>query len=231
MQFATDNWARDSYIGGAFGPSPKLISAFEDNDPRKEETIILTPKASPYPINALNIGKKWSFFGGYQFVKYVNGNRLGPLDTKYWQTSLNNVRILRYADIKLIAAEAYLQVGKETNARQQVNEVRKRARESVNPASSQPADYETAITMSEIMKERLLELAGEDDIRWSDLKRWHSAGYINLSTWTPEDFGFEPSKHNTTFSFNAETHLLWPIPLTELQNNAAMTADQQNPGY
>ncbi len=231
MYLAADNWQRDSYFGGAFGPSDKLINSFDVADPRMEETIILTPKGSPYPVNALKIGKKWSFFGGYQFVKYVNGDRLGPLDTKYGSISLNNNRILRLADVKLLAAEAYLQAGNEPKARAQLNEIRQRARQSVSPASLQPADFTLAISMNDIMKERLLELAGEDDIRWSDLRRWHSAGYIDLSKWSAEDFGFKQSNHNTQFSFQVGTHLLWPIPLSELQNNAAMTADQQNPGY
>lgn len=224
-------WARDSYIGGAIGPTPKLIIAFDADDPRKAETFILTYKTSSDPVNPFKIGLKWNLFDGYQFVKYVNGDRMGPLDTKYGLTSLNNIRILRLADVKLAAAEAYFQTGNELKAREQVNDVRKRARESVTPAALQPADYTSAITMNDIIKERFLELAGEDDIRWADLRRWHSAGYINLANWTAADFGYDESKHNTTFSFQVGTHLLWPIPLSEIQNNGQLTADQQNPGY
>lgn len=230
LQFGQHN-SRDSYLGGAFGPTPKLISAFDASDPRKAETLILTSKSSTDPLNALKIGLKWTFFGGYQFVKYVNGDRMGPLDTKYGYLSLNNIRILRYADVKLIAAEAYLQTGNEIKARAQVNEVRQRARESVTPSALQPADFAVAITMNDIIKERFLELAGEDDIRWTDLRRWHAAGYIDLSKWTADDFGYEQAKHTTTFSFQIGTHLLWPIPLTEIQNNSQMSGDQQNTGY
>lgn len=229
MHFAVSNWQRDSYIGGPIGPSSKLIQSYDSLDPRKEETFILSPK--DMPLNALKIGQAWNYFNKYQFVKYVNGDRLGPLDTKYSSTSLNNIRILRFADVKLLAAEAYLQTGNEIKAREQVNDVRKRARESIIPSSTEPADYTGPITMTEIMKERLLELAGEDDIRWSDLRRWHSAGYINLANWSPEDFGYDQANHNVTFSFDVNTHLLWPIPLTELQNNSMFTPDQQNPGY
>ena len=235
MYLANGSW-EVGYFGGNLGPSQKLINAFDANDPRKDETFILSPKTtnadgSPYFINALGIGEPWNYFGGYQFVKYVNGDRMGPLDLKYSTTSLNNIRILRLADVKLCAAEAYLQTGNEAKAREQVNDIRERARESVSPASDQPLDYTGSISMNEIMKERFLELAGEDDIRWSDLRRWDAAGYINLSTWTPADFGFNQADHTTQFSFNASTHLLWPIPLAELQSNTAVTFDQQNPGY
>jgi len=72
-------------------------------------------------------------------------------------------------------------------------------------------------------------LAGEDGHRWSDLKRWHAANYINLASWTTTDFGF-PFEANL-FKFDVSKNLLFPIPTDELDRNPLMAASGQNPGY
>lgn len=77
----------------------------------------------------------------------------------------------------------------------------------------------------------MLELAGEDGHRWSDLKRWHAAGYINLSNWTAADFGFPSEYDSKLFKFDVNKNLLFPIPTEELNRNPLMAASGQNPGY
>jgi len=126
--------------------------------------------------------------------------------------------------VKLAVAEAFLKTGDVANAIIQVNDVRKRARVS----TPIPADLAT-VDMQSIMDERLFELAGEENIRWSDLRRWHAAGYIDLATWTPADFGypFDPS----LFTFELDKHLLFPIPTSEINSNPLMRAEGNNPGY
>lgn len=224
----------DYMFGGNFGPTTKIINLFLANtgDPRMKETINLGTKSALSPMNQLKSEMKWSNFGGYKFIKYINGDRLGKLDIKYSTTSANNPRLLRLADVKLLAAEAYLQTGNEIAARKQVNDIRKRARISTanGVEALVPVDYSSAITMKEIMLERQLELCGEDDIRWNDLKRWHSAKYVDLSTWTTTDFGYDESKHTSKFVFKADTHTLLPIPTAEISNNINMSGIQ-NPGY
>jgi len=144
--------------------------------------------------------------------------------------SSNNPRILRLADVKLAVAEAYLKTGDVANATIQVNDIRKRARLSTSTGveASFPTDY-VAVDMENIMDERLFELAGEENFRWSDLKRWHAAGDIDLGSWTPADFGypFDPS----LFTFDVNRHLLFPIPTSEINSNPLMMADGNNPGY
>jgi hypothetical protein len=148
-----------------------------------------------------------------------------------WQIgSNNNPRLLRLADVKLCVAEAYLATGDIADALAQVNDVRERARNSVSPASDAPAAL-MAITMDAIMNERFLELAGEDGHRWSDLKRWHVAGYINLANWTANDFGFPAEYDASLFKFDVNKNLLFPIPTDELNSNPLMAASGQNPGY
>lgn len=205
--------------GALVGPTRKLVDAFNPADPRIAETYTKT-----------NIGA-WSFAGGFMMVKYVNGDRnlfagIGTIN------SINNTRILRLADVKLLVAEAYLQTNQADKALLQVNDIRTRARISTpsGAEATEPANL-TSVTMQDIIDERLRELAGEEGIRWNDLRRWHVAGYIDMSTWTKTDFGFLPSYDDNLWGFNVQTHLLMPIPNSEMNTNPKMLESGQNPGY
>lgn len=224
------HWGNYGSGGGSIGPSPKLRALFDEQDPRIGETFKLAQNVSNVGGKLWWLGVEWNFFEGYQFVKYINGERGDRYDVDFQIMSSNNPRILRFADVKLLAAEAYFHTGAPDNATTQVNDVRKRARLSTldQVESPVPANYAT-VTFQNIMDERLFELAGEENIRWSDLRRWHSAGYINLATWTPVDFGypFDPS----LFTFDVNKHLLFPIPTSEINSNPLMMADGNNPGY
>jgi hypothetical protein len=222
--------------GSYYGPTKKLRDKFEADDPRLKETI-LNQNTNPSDNKwmqwpTLSDGSK--YFGGYQFVKYINGEKMGPLDTDFSINSLNNPRLLRLADVKLLAAEAYLQTGNEPAARQQVNDIRQRARFSNGAEAAAPANLGT-VTMENIMDERMRELCGEDDIRWMDMRRWHAAGYIDLATWAKSPltmWGFDNSKLTAVeFEFDATKHVLFPIPQSEMERNPLMLHDGQNPGY
>ncbi|MEQ6121126.1 RagB/SusD family nutrient uptake outer membrane protein [Reichenbachiella sp. MALMAid0571] len=218
--YFTDHWANGSSGGGSVGPTDKLMNAFDAADPRRAETI------GTYG---------WSRFGGNQFIKYINGDRGDLMDNKNGQgccgiSSGVNTRILRLADVKLTVAEAYLQTGNPSAALTQVNDIRRRARLSTSDGSEAtvPADL-GSVTMQDIMDERFLELAGEEGIRWVDLRRWHAAGLEDLNSWTASDFSFPNSSDQ--FQFKIGTHLLFPIPAEELEANPLMRQAGNNPGY
>jgi starch-binding outer membrane protein, SusD/RagB family len=216
-----------NYMSGKMGPTQKLVNAFHPEDPRKAETY--TDYADNLGGEMWWVEPEWSRFNGYQMVKYVNGKR-GSVTDPIWNIgSPNNPRILRLGDVKLIVAEAYLQTGNPAEALNQVNDVRKRARASTDDGteSSEPSDL-TSINMDDIINERFLELAGEG-YRWTDLRRWHAAGYINLANWTAADFGF--SYDANLFAFDVNTHIRYPIPNSELDRNPFMAASGNNPGY
>lgn len=220
--------------GSVFGPTQKLIDAFEDGDPRFDETILNRNEGGKEGFDWLS--GDWYNFNGYQFIKYINGERRGDLDHQYGVTSGNNPRLLRLADVKLAVAEAYLQTGNEPAARQQLNDIRHRARLSTpdGTESPVPADFTTTITMDNIINERLVELAGEEDIRFSDMKRWHAAGYIDLVEWAEQPYemwGYDEANKINPFEFNVEKNLLLPIPQSEISANPLMQADGNNPGY
>ncbi|MBG9375390.1 RagB/SusD family nutrient uptake outer membrane protein [Panacibacter sp. DH6] len=197
--FYSNSWA-------LFGAAPhiataKLLNAFDEGDPR----LPLTLDAATLSIS-----------------KYVTRDQL----TQSGVASANNPRILRYADVLLLKAEAILQSGgNASEAIALINEVRTRARNMVSggtvPASYTTTETNTSTVMDWIMHERLIELAGEGQ-RWFDLKRWHQQGVITLTNATfsaanPEAMGFD-----------ASTHLYFPVPLSETDKNPNVI---QNPGY
>ena len=138
--------------------------------------------------------------------------------------SVNNYRILRYADVLLLKAEAILQSGgSTTEAIGLINQVRARAR-AMAPAGVEPADRSTgqtdeAVIMGWIMTERLLELTGEGQ-RWFDIRRWALQGIITI-----DNSFFSSNINNVDFQ---TYNLYFPIPNSERDVNPNVA---QNPGY
>ena len=186
--------------GGRYLPTQKLIAAFDPADPRL-----------PLTLNAAE----------QKMTKYVvNGDV-----TDGAVLSLNNNRIIRYADVILMKAEAILMSnGSTTAAIDLINQVRTRARDMV-PAGTVPANLSntesnTAVIMQWIMDERMRELAGEGH-RWFDLRRWHIAGLVELNN------EFFNSSNAADMDFQ-EYYLYFPIPTNETDVNPNIV---QNPGY
>ncbi len=205
-------WGNSPYV-----PSKKLIAAFQTGDPRITETFVATADPNYY---------------GYQWAKYIKHDIQGGFNT-----SMNNPRILRYADILLLKAEAILKSGgTKSEVIGLVNQIRTRARGAGTvPANLNTAETNESTIMQWIMDERFVELAGDDDHRWFDLKRWHYAGYIDLSTWNGGDGvnGFSTSRPAIEFMFAdfltaTEGKLWYPIPSAEINANNLVL---QNPGY
>jgi starch-binding outer membrane protein, SusD/RagB family len=150
--------------------------------------------------------------------------------------SLNNNRILRFAESKLLAAEAILlSNGNKVTAINLINEVRTRARNwaNENDLSNAPENRNTAETNNDVIMgwiedERAIELLGEEQVRWFDLKRWDKRGYKNLSNWGGGIEHFSTDLAGT-FQFEYPKHLLLPIPQAEIDRNVAIT--DNNPGY
>lgn len=178
----------------------KYINAFEPNDPRR----------------ALSLNPSNGHIRKYVTRNVMTGSGVG---------SANNPRILRYADVLLLWAEALVQSnGSTSEAIGLINQVRTRARNMV-PGGTVPANFNTAETdrnkiMGWIMDERLRELGGEG-LRWYDIRRWHIGGIIQLNN----DF-FSAAAGNV--SFTLPRHLLFPIPNSEIDLNPNVV---QNQGY
>lgn len=195
-------WYDNNYA--MFGKSPfygttKLLNAFNAADPRLPHTINTADRT---------------------VTKYVERNKLDQPGAG----SVNNPRLLRYADVLLLKAEAIIQSGgTASQAIDLINQVRTRARNM--GGGTEPANYSTSQTdknviMGWIMNERLLELAGEGQ-RWPDIRRWALQGIITL-----DNTYF--SSNTSTVSFQSPKHLLLPIPNSEIDVNPNV---KQNEGY
>ncbi|MEK6480252.1 RagB/SusD family nutrient uptake outer membrane protein [Catalinimonas sp. 4WD22] len=210
---------------GAFNPSAasrflvtdKLLQDFGD-DPRI--SVFLNPEDG---------------FDGKIFQKYNLPAGVNEI-TGFHGGSANNERVLRYADVKLAAAEAFLKTGNASAAIEQVNDIRTRARvwgansdygDGVIPADHSSAESDPATIMQWIMDERFVELAGEGQRFW-DLKRWHIAGDMDLTGWDGSDDEFS-TELASPVQFDVNKHLYFPLPQEEVERNSAIT--ENNPGY
>ncbi|HPR31380.1 MAG TPA: RagB/SusD family nutrient uptake outer membrane protein [Prolixibacteraceae bacterium] len=168
-------------------PHPDLKAAYDDGDARLRTTMAFEGSGDEwieikgglrYPISYNNsvtktYQRKWeSSAAEFADVK------------KDWNTAPANIKLIRYADVYLIAAEAALMSGNSAKALEYVNKVRERARNC--GTSGQPAAL-TSVSMEDIMHERRLEFAGEGH-RFFDIVRWNKA-YDLLNKPTYSDFG------------------------------------------
>jgi hypothetical protein len=142
------------------------------------------------------------------FYKKYGEYYLGLTDQD-WDAGIN-FRVIRFADVLLMRAEALNEMGQPGNAKPLVDRVR--ARVSLPPLSP---TLDQAGMRAAILNERLLEFALEAQ-RWNDLKRQ------NLLT--PALVANDPE-----FSFfTANKSELLPIPQTEIDLNPNIA---QNPGW
>ena len=168
-------------------PTQNLYDAFTATDPRRDLTILdidafIAAQANPSSITyAIGAGGHT----GYYNNKYIKRQgELGLPDDDL--TSPVNYRVIRYADVLLMAAEAHYQNGNTSTAEQYINEVRARV----------GMPNLTLTSIDAIYNERRLELACEGH-RFFDLVRTNQAATsIN---------GFQINKHE-----------LFPIPQVEI---------------
>lgn len=194
-------------LGWGFNrPSDDLVRAFAPGDPRREATILsvgeVLPDGSGIVLGDDNIvGER---FNQKAFVvDHPGGNGNGP----------GNIRIFRYADLLLIAAEALNEIGQPGQALTYLNQVRARARGNNPNLLPDVTTTERAELRNAIWQERRVELAMEQH-RWFDLVRTGRAASVMQALGKP---------------FVAGKHELFPIPQGEVDlSEGALT---QNPGY
>ncbi len=130
-----------------------------------------------------------------------------------------NYRVMRYAEVLLLAAEAHVLGGDAEKARTYVNLVRDRAH--LDPLPS--------VTLDDVKKEKRLELCLES-VRFQDLVRWGDAEtalaeqgrQIPAFTGTAVEYRWT----NPTYGFKAK-HRLLPIPRKEIELNTNMKQHEE----
>jgi len=154
---------------------------------------------------------------------YLNSKFVDP-DAPDQNSNSTDYPIYRYADILLLNAEAECRATNSitASAMERLNMVHRRAY-GYNPLSESPVDFDISDYNQDTFIELvILERAKEQQCegkRWFDLKR---LGSDKLKEIVKASTGLDV----------LDKHLLYPIPLNELENNKAIdpVADQ-NPGY
>ena len=197
----------DSLAGGGWAfnsPTLKLYNAFVNagDVERRKNTLMSVDE-----LRAM--GGDWNNPDYYEFegvIRRKYGNYLtesslangGSISSNY----LTNWRYIRYADVILMAAEAYYRLGDENSARTELNKIRDRA-QLPDVVATGDALFEA------IVLERQLELAFEG-VRYTDLLRWGRA---------EQELG--------ALGFIAGKHELLPIPNDDVRSGGL----EQNPNY
>ncbi|PAM95390.1 RagB/SusD family nutrient uptake outer membrane protein [Flavobacterium sp. IR1] len=191
-------------------PTQESFNAFEVGDKRKAVAILDIAAFAAANVSFDN-GKGVSYGKGNEDTGFFNRkylprkrdkNAAGDLNL----TNPNNYRAIRYADVLLMAAEAYNRGGiNDAQAREYLNQVRRRAfgdnNHDIAASGAALTDF--------ILAERRLELFGEGH-RFFDLVRTKRA-------------------EGTIPGFKANKNELFPLPIEEIQFAAGNW--DQNPGY
>ena len=150
-----------------------------------------------------------------------------------------NHRILRFADVLLMYAEACNELGQDSDAQEALNRVRTRAKmASVTATGTQLRDA--------IRQERRLELAFEQN-RLYDIRRWKDDSgqpviasilgptgsfvqwNMNEATRDPLEWSNQGESSDKGITFDVNRDMVFPIPLYEItMSNGSI---EQNPGW
>jgi starch-binding outer membrane protein, SusD/RagB family len=199
------NYSGDLFTSGfSFNvPTKEAFNAYEAGDGRRGVAIL--------DIEAWAASTGATFGKGNEHTGYFNrkylprkrsSNAAGDLNL----TNPNNYRAIRYADVLLMAAEAYNRGGlDDAKARGYLNQVRDRAFGDTNHRITASG----AALTDFIFKERRLELLGEGH-RFFDLVRTGKAA-------------------GTIPNFKAGKNEIFPLPIEEIQFSGGNW--EQNPGY
>jgi len=206
-------------------PTQNLYDAYETDDPRRDATIInpsddeIENPAQEIYLGSRYLNKKYAMMNpDGTYIALTHPTR-GPI----------NIKVIRYADVLLMYAEASCEINNLDRAKWALEAVRARARgnAAILPAfpygtySDNQSDLRAAIR-----HERRVELAMEGH-RWFDLCRWGIAKQTMDKTTGTYGSTESDAARAQMADFVAGKHELFPIPAAEIDLDP-MT---QNPGY
>jgi hypothetical protein len=148
---------------------------------------------------------------GYRFKKYQNYEKIFKEQVP---ESENNGKVIRYADVLLMRAEALIMNGDVNGGMALINRVRQRVGAfAINGVGGQ------AEAMEILKRERHLELCGEQT-RWRDLVRWGDAKTI-----LNKELNDQYNDGGNKVFFVENKHELFPIPQNEKDVNTEILDD------
>jgi hypothetical protein len=193
--------------GGGWGfnvPTTDLVNEFESGDPRLNATIIFrgtnTVEGDAIPNTVPN--PMYNYKSYVPFTMYVSG---------YNEGCQQNIRVIRYADVLLMNAEANNELGNSASALTSLNAVRARARAGNNSILPNVTFTTQAALRTAIWHERRVELAMEFDRYFDVIRQGRGLAVFGIKGW------------------KANKNEVWPIPQSEIDLSAGTLT--QNPGY
>lgn len=194
-------------------PTEQLVKEYETGDPRRVETILYSGQVDP--LYGENVPPQPTIPRPYWNKKvYTNPADRSSLNNRFGQWM--NHRIIRYADVLLMASEAANEVSGTqniTDALAWLEMVRGRARGSNAAILSKITTTNQAALRAAIRHERFVEL-GMEEQRFYDIVRW---GIDVIVLPAAGKTGYLPK------------HRLLPIPQAEIDKSGGVLI--QNPDY
>ncbi|QNE38818.1 RagB/SusD family nutrient uptake outer membrane protein [Hymenobacter sp. NBH84] len=191
-------------------------------DPRLAATVFYNRRqfATALPVDADTLVYGRGYWSRYPDLANRQRVYWRKYQTDYYRNTENfdspiNFRVMRYADVLLLQAEALNEQSRTSDAIPLINQVRERA----GLAPLVAGNFNRESLRTQLMHERITELTGEG-LRWFDLQRWgllkDQAGISQLKSRDPDFNNFELNKSR-----------LLPIP----QQDIDLSKLQQNPGW
>lgn len=201
-----------------------------------EETV----KSMWNSFTASGAGEKWPYFAKL----YDQGQTA--------QRAHKHLIVYRYAEMLLLMADVYNELGQKDRAIDLANEVLLRARNSATPAAQEPADWPKSLTKEQVTEklyfERIFELMGEPSLY--DMVRIRGTEYMgrlllknNVHAITRQgndnytaangfaDRLFDKGQTDALSEEFLRRNLLLPIPSSEIDANSAISNSDNNYGY
>lgn len=183
-------------------------------------------------------------YGYYTSLKDVPQRSAGETYNGSWQAFAMNDYIFRYTDVMLMRAEALVELGQLAEAQEIVNDIRRRAANSVEKHISYAADYceislypmgyfsSKEVARKCVQWERRLELAMESS-RFFDLRRWGIASKtINAYFEKEKEVEYDGQAYAQYLQdahFTPEKNEFYPVPYNQLYYVPGLYT--QNKGY
>lgn len=172
----------------------------------------------------------WTY-GDTLNVMYPHPTKWGGYDPRddFGWALVKDFPMMRFAEAYLLRAEAFIVQNKLSEAAADINELRDRAfaayREQTGNVNAGKVEA-SQMTMDFLLDERIRELVGEENRRFTLMRTGKLAERVNMMV---KQYP-ETTESKSIRGFDANKHCLLPIPLTEIQLNkdAELT---QNPGY
>jgi hypothetical protein len=219
------NPASDIYVGtwGYLNPQKELYDAFVAtegvNGYRLTRTMINFDQLTALG-HSIMPGKE--LYGVEGYLMWKTRKVKGEQNPGGWMDTHNNIRVMRYAEVLLLAAEAHLNSG-GSKAAEYVNEIRTRA--GLTRLGS--------VTMDDVKTEKRLELCGES-VRLQDMLRWKMAdkmaGQGKKTPLLSSNGTVRYVEYNAgdVAGFKSPKHWLLPFPQAEIDLNENI---RQNEGW